>query len=247
MPQSFSLCIVIPCYNHGKELSGYLPSIVAYGIPVIVVDDGSSDAEAALISTAVEKAGASLLRLPDNRGKWGALTIGMMEAAASGYTHVLQCDADGQHDPLAIPQFEANARKSPTHLILGQPKYGEDAPTARRKGRQITNFFVWLETAGACKADAMCGFRLYPLERILKILKRRPVEPGMGGDIELLVRCYWDGMPVTTQDVHVCYPEGGRSNFRMLRDNLIISWTHTKLCTAALLHPWRLVKAHRPR
>ena len=247
MPQPFALCIVIPCYNHGKELSAYLPQVAAYGIPVIVVDDGSADAEAALIRATVEAAGAKLLRLSENKGKWGAMTAGLQEAAASGYTHVLQCDADGQHDPLAIPQFEAQARKSPAHLILGQPKYGEDAPTARMKGRQITNFFVWLETAGACKVDAMCGFRLYPLERTLQILNRGVVEPGMGGDIELLVRCYWAGIPVTTQEIRVCYPEGGRSNFRMLRDNLIISWTHTKLCTAALLHPWRLVRAHRPR
>ena len=111
----------------------------------------------------------------------------------------------------------------------------------------ITNFFVWLETAGACRVDAMCGFRLYPLERVLRILKRNGISLGMAGDIELLVRCYWDGMHVSTLDINVSYPEGGRSNFRMLRDNVLISLAHTRLCTAALLHPWRLVKAHRPR
>lgn len=247
MPQSFSLCIVIPCYNHGKELSAYLPTVAAYGLPVIVVDDGSSSSEAEIITATVEAAGAQLIRLPENKGKWGAMTVGMNAAVAAGYTHVLQCDADGQHDPMAIPQFEEQARKLPTHIILGQPEYGEDAPTARLQGRRITNFFVWLETAGACKVDAMCGFRLYPLERTMRILNRKSVEPGMAGDIELLVRCYWAGIPVSTQNVRVCYPEGGRSNFRMLRDNLVISWAHTKLCTAALLHPWRLVRAHRPR
>ncbi len=247
MNQTFSLCIVIPCYNHGRELSLYLPSVAAYGLPIIVVDDGSNESESVIIRETVAAAGGSLLRLPENQGKWGAMTAGMREAAAKGFTHVLQCDADGQHDPTAIPQFASLARKAPSHLILGQPNYGPDVPAARLHGRRITNFFVWLETAGACKADAMCGFRLYPLERTMKILNRWTVEPGMGGDIELLVRCYWEGIPVTAQEIRVCYPEGGRSNFRMLRDNVVISWAHTKLCVAALLHPWRLVRAHKPR
>ncbi len=247
MNPDFSLCIIIPCYNHGRELAGYLPKVAEFGFPVIVVDDGSAASEASLIDQAVAGTGTQLLRLPVNQGKWGAMKAGIRKAYAEGYTHALQCDADGQHDASAIPVFEAAARKAPTSLILGQPSYGADAPAARLKGRLITNFFTWLETAGACKVDAMCGFRVYPLARTVDLLNRHNIAPGMAGDIELLVKCYWEGIPVTPVEVTVCYPEGGRSNFRMLRDNLLISWAHTKLCTAALLHPWRLVKAHKPR
>lgn len=243
----FNPCLVIPCFNHGRELSHYLPRLLRAKLPIIVVDDGSCAEEAELIRAACSKAGVQLERLPRNGGKWVAVAAGMQLAHEAGFTHVLQCDADGQHNPDNIEDFINAGRQAPGHLILGQPRYGADVPRARLHGRKITNFFVFLETAGACRCDAMCGFRLYPLERILHLLKQHRISPGMPGDIELLVRCYWDGMPVICRDVDVCYPEGGRSNFRMFRDNVLISWTHTHLCVSALLHPWRLVKAHRPQ
>ncbi len=244
---TFHPCIIIPCYNHGKELAAYLPRVTQSRYPVIVVDDGSAEAEAQLIHEVCEATQAVLVTMPENKGKWNAVLTGMQYALNSGYTHALQCDADGQHHESHIASFIELAEKEPHALICGQPCYGEDVPAARLYGRRITNFFVYLETAGACRIDAMCGFRLYPLERTLNIIRRQGISFGMAGDIEILVRCFWDGMPVLGQEVKVCYPEGGRSNFRMLRDNLVISWAHTKLCTAALLHPWRLVKAHRPQ
>lgn len=244
---SFNPCLVIPCYNHGRELIHYLPRLVRTQIPAIVVDDGSCAEEAELIRDACSRCGVQLERLPDNKGKWEAVAAGMRLAAQAGYTHVLQCDADGQHNPDCIADFITTGQNAPEHMVVGQPRYGADVPRARLHGRKITNFFTWLETAGACRCDAMCGFRLYPLERSLRILKRHRISPGMPGDIEMLVRCYWDGMPITSREVDVCYPEGGRSNFRMLRDNALISWAHTKLCISALLHPWRLVRAHKPQ
>lgn len=244
---NFNPCLVIPCYNHGRELSIYLPRLVHTQLPIIVVDDGSNEEEAELIRGACSRAGAQLERLPRNGGKWVAVAVGMRLADKAGYTHVLQCDADGQHNPDSITDFIIAGGAEPGHLIAGQPRYGADVPRARLHGRKITNFFVSLETAGACRYDAMCGFRLYPLKRSLLILERHRISPGMPGDIEMLVRCYWDGMPITSREVEVCYPEGGRSNFRMLRDNVLISWAHTKLCISALLHPWRLVTAHKPR
>lgn len=247
MSRAFHPCIVIPCYNHATELAGYLPAVAAHGLPIIVVDDGSAPAEAELIRTVTKASAIRLIRLEKNGGKWHAMLAGMKAAREAGFTHVLQCDADGQHDAAAIPGFISASQESPHSLILGQPHYGADVPAARLYGRRITNFFVWLETAGACRCDAMCGFRLYPLQETLRLLERYGISPGMAGDIELLVRCYWSGMKVIPREIKVCYPEGGRSNFRMLRDNLIISRAHTKLCTAALLHPWRLVKAHKTR
>lgn len=247
MNNTYRPCILIPCYNHGRELHQYLPHITACGIPVYVIDDGSKPEEAAFIRDICAQEQAKLITLSANKGKWHAVTDGLRTALADGFTHVLQCDADGQHAAQSIAHFLRISEQKPGHMIAGQPVYGSDVPPARLYGRKITNFFVWLETAGACKLDAMCGFRVYPVKRVISIINRFGIAPGMPGDIDILVRCCWDGLPITAEGVAVCYPEGGRSNFRMLRDNLLISWMHTKLCTAAILHPWRLVKAHRPR
>lgn len=240
-------CIIIPCYNHGRELSQYLPLVAEMGVDIIVVNDGSNAEESALITQACRTFSVRLIQSEVNQGKWAAVLSGMQAAQEAGYTHALQCDADGQHNPCSIPEIIRKAESFPECVIIGQPQYGDDAPSARLYGRRITNFFVRLETAGACKLDAMCGFRMYPIAPVVELIRRYGVSPGMAGDIEMLVRIYWSGMPVTSIPVEVSYPEGGRSNFRMLRDNLLISWCHTCLCCAALLHPWRLVKARRQR
>ncbi len=240
-------CILIPCYNHARELQGFLPQVARNGVKIFVIDDGSNPEEALQIQRVCAHEDVELIKRSTNGGKWAAVTDGMKLAVSRGYTHTLQCDADGQHAAECIGRFLEISSQHPQSLILGTPKYGEDAPKARLYGRRITNFFVWLETAGACTYDAMCGFRIYPLPRAIAIINRYGIAPGMAGDIEFLVRCYWDGMPIISESVKVCYPEGGRSNFRMLRDNILISMAHTKLCIEALLHPWRLMKAHRPR
>lgn len=243
----FRPCILIPCYNHGRELAGFLPAVARHGLPIIIADDGSRPEEAAMAAEAAEAQNAIFLRGEQNLGKWGAIRRAVAHAAGLGYTHALQCDADGQHDATIIPDFCRLAQQHPTALICGTPVYGDDVPKARLKGRGISNFFAKVETAWACRLDTMCGFRLYPLQQLTDILSRKNIMPGMPGDIEILVHFCWSGCRIIPQPVRVCYPEGGRSNFHMLRDNVLISWAHTKLCTGALLHPWRLWRAHKPR
>jgi len=60
----------------------------------------------------------------------------------------------------------------------------------------------------------------------------------MDFDIEVLVRLAWERVPIVNLPVAVRYlsaAEGGVSHFRMLRDNLRISWLHTRLTTLAIL------------
>ena len=242
---TFKPCIVIPCYNHGREISGYLPTVAAHGFPIIVVDDGSEEEEARQIAAICRETNATYLRCARNKGKWQAVKVGTQYAKESGYTHLLQCDADGQHDAAAIPEFVKTAKQHPQAIICGTPIYGDDIPTARLKGRCVSNFFAKLETAGACTIDTMCGFRLYPIEALSKTLEDKSITNGMPGDIETLVHLFWYGYDIIAKGVRVTYPVGARSNFHMLRDNLRISWAHTKLCTTALLCPWRLFKARK--
>lgn len=241
----FKLCIVIPCYNHGREITTYLPDVAKHGFSIIVVDDGSEEEEAEQIRSICRTTGATYVRCEQNKGKWQAVKVGTEHAIKAGFTHMLQCDADGQHDASAIPAFVEEAKNAPHAVICGIPIYGEDIPTARLKGRCISNFFAKLETAGACTIDTMCGFRLYPLNTLSKALLNKRIMNGMPGDIETLVHLFWFGCTIIAKGVRVCYPIGGRSNFRMFRDNLLISWAHTKLCTAALLCPWRLFKTRK--
>jgi len=154
---SFAPCAVVPCYNHGAAVGGVVARLRALGLPVVIVDDGS-DADTARSLDSL--AGVHLFRLATNSGKGAAVTRGLREARRLGFTHALQVDADGQHDLGDVPQFLERGRAAPAALICGEPVYDASAPKARLYGRLITRFWVWVETRGRARGDAMCGFRL---------------------------------------------------------------------------------------
>ena len=223
---SYAPCAVVPCYNHGAAVGGVVARLRALALPVIVVDDGSEPATARILDALP---GIHLVRQEKNAGKGAAVVRGLREAARLGYTHALQVDADGQHDLGDVPRFLERGRAAPGAVIGGEPIYDESAPKSRLYGRQITRFWVWVEPRGRARGDAMCSFRLYPLGPTLDLLERTRLAPGMSFDIEILVRLVWDGVPVESVPTRVIYPADGVSHFRMLRDNLRISATHTRL------------------
>ena len=237
-------CAVVPCYNHGATVAAVVDRLIAHGLDTIVVDDGSNASTAlALAALAVREPRARVLRLERNSGKGAAVLAGLREAARRGFSHALQVDADGQHFLDDVPLFLEQGRSQPSAVVCGLPLYDTDAPTSRRYGRYITHFWVWLETRSLAIGDSMCGFRLYPLVATLALADRTKLARGMSFDIDIVVRLAWDGLPIVNIPTRVSYPSGGISHFRMLRDNLRISATHTRLVTEML---WRLVRPSRP-
>jgi SAM-dependent methyltransferase len=84
--------------------------VQAAGLPCLLVDDGSHEACATVLRSLAQRQGVDLLRLDINQGKGGAMLAGFAEAAARGYSHVFQIDADGQHDTADLPRFVEAAR-----------------------------------------------------------------------------------------------------------------------------------------
>jgi predicted LPLAT superfamily acyltransferase len=240
---SFRPCAVVPCYNHGDTVGAVVDRLVAHGLEVIVVDDGSKSSTAlALSALALRHPRMQVLRLERNCGKGAAVVTGLREAAARGFTHALQVDADGQHCLEDVPLFIEQGRSQPKALVCGLPLYDNDAPTSRRYGRYITHFWVWIETRSLAIGDSMCGFRLYPLAATLAVAERTRLARGMSFDIDIAVRLAWEGLPIVNVPTRVTYPLGGLSHFRMVRDNLRISATHTRLVGEML---WRLARPAR--
>ena len=240
---SFRACAVVPCYNHGHTVSAVVDRLVAQGLETIVVDDGSKSSTAlALSALALRQPRVQVLRLDRNRGKGAAVLTGLREAAARGFTHALQVDADGQHCLDDVPLFLEQGRSQPNALVCGLPLYDRDAPASRRYGRYLTHFWVWIETRSLAIGDSMCGFRLYPLAATLALADRVRVARGMSFDIEIAVRLAWQGLPIVNVPTRVTYPVGGLSHFRMVRDNLRISGTHTRLVSEML---WQLLQPAR--
>jgi len=227
----FHPCVVIPVYNHEHAIGKVVAQVLGHGLPVILVDDGSSPACAAVLDgLAGQYPGRVVLeRLPVNQGKGGAVLRGFARAAQGGYSHVLQVDADGQHTVGDMPRFLDAARARPEAIIAGCPVYDESVPKLRLYARYLTHVWVWINTLSLAITDAMCGFRVYPVAPVLALAARRRLGLRMNFDIEILVRLYWDNLQVVNLPTRVGYPEDGVSHFQAWTDNVLITRLHVAL------------------
>lgn len=236
MSGAFNPCAVVPVFRHGKTLRAVVDAVMERGLPAIVVDDGNErETKDAIARLKADVPSVEVVTLPVNRGKGGAVIAGLFRARELGFTHAFQIDADGQHDTGPLADFLKTARDFPEAVICGYPQYDASVPASRRNGRKVTNTWVAIETFSLGIVDAMCGFRLYPVEGTCRVLSRARIGLRMTFDIEILVRLSWKGVDLRFLPIAVIYPEGGVSNFRMVRDNVAISAMHTKLFFGMLL------------
>lgn len=227
----FRPCVVIPVYNHEHAIGKVLAQVLAHGLPVILVDDGSSPSCAATLDrlAAAHPEQVMLERHALNQGKGGAVLTGFRRAGQAGYTHVLQVDADGQHCVDDVQRFLDCARAQPQAVVAGCPVYDESVPALRLYARYLTHVWVWINTLSLAIRDSMCGFRVYPVAPVLALAQRRRLGLRMNFDIEILVRLYWDGVDVVSLPTRVGYPEDGVSHFKAWTDNVLITRLHAVL------------------
>ena len=114
---------LIPGYEEGPRI-GRVVEAARRHLPVLVVDDGSTDDTAAR----AEAAGARVIRQVPNQGKGAALRAGFRLALDEGWDAVLTLDADGQHDPDEIPRFVA---------AFGAPGASRPAPGADHRPARL--------------------------------------------------------------------------------------------------------------
>jgi glycosyltransferase involved in cell wall biosynthesis len=223
------ICAVVPSYNHVAAIGAVIDRLRAADLPVFVIDDGSAPAAAeALAALHAPGSGVVVHRLGPNQGKGAAVMAGFALAVAAGFSHAVQVDADGQHDLDALPVLLRAARAQPDAFITGRPVFDNSIPRGRRIGRWITHVWVWIETLSFQVRDSMCGFRIYPLEATAAVLRGVRSGQRMDFDPEIVVRLVWAGIPVIAMPVRVIYPPDNPSNFDPWRDNLRISWMHTR-------------------
>ena len=232
-----SPCVVIPVYNHENAIGAVVDAVLSQNLPCILVDDGSSPGCAGILETlaAARPTEITLLRHPVNRGKGAAVLTGVRYAAQAGYSHAVQIDADGQHQPSDIPHFLQQAATHPQALIVGCPKYDEMVPALRFYGRYLTHVWVSIHTLSRQIKESMCGFRVYPLPAMIALDRQRKLGERMSFDIEVLVRLYWDGVEIIDVPTQVSYRADGVSHFRAWTDNVLISRTHATLFFGMLL------------
>ena len=221
------ICAVIPSYNNGGTVVEVVRGVLRQGLPVVVVDDGSTDGTA----DALKDLPVHVLRHTRNRGKGRALKTGLEEARRQGYRFALTLDADGQHDPGDIPALVAAAGER-TLVIGSRNLTAEGMPSGNTFANRFSNFWFTVQT-GRKLPDTQTGFRVYPLKDLpsLKLLTAR-----YEAELTLLVFSAWKGLKLVPVPVRVYYPEDRVSHFRPFADFFRISVLNTVLCVLALVY-----------
>lgn len=237
--------MLIPSYNPGPRVFATVLAALDQWTPVWVVVDGSTDGSAeTLQAMAQQEPGLRVLRMPQNQGKGAAVLHGLCEARRLGFSHALTMDSDGQHPVGQIAAFMKASLTAPDAMVLGLPVFDASAPQLRVRGRRISNWWANLETLGAGIGDSLYGFRVYPIAPLIAVMRRQWWMRRFDFDVEAVVRLSWRGVRPLNLPAPVRYfrpDEGGVSQFRYGRDNVLLTWMHCRLFCGFLLRLPRLL------
>jgi glycosyltransferase involved in cell wall biosynthesis len=196
---------VIPGYNEAPRIAAVVEATLGF-LPVVVVDDGSTDGTAAV----ARSAGATVIEQRPNQGKGAALRAGFRQALADGADAILTLDADGQHDPAEIPAFLAAwAAERPPDLVIGRRDF-RAMPAARRLSNEVGGrAFSW--AVGRPIPDNQSGYRL--ISRRLAEATLPSDEPGFAFEVEQITTCIRMGGTIAWVPIRTIYA-GAPSHIR---------------------------------
>lgn len=192
-----TILALIPAYNESLRVASVVAGALGH-LPVLVIDDGSTDDTAAQ----AEDAGATVLVQNPNQGKGAALQAGFRYALAEGYEAVITLDADGQHNPVEIPKFIESYQTKPADLIIGQRDFSQMPPVRRLANWLGGLAYSW--AVGQRIFDNQSGYRLIS-RRLLTALLEHPREGGFEYEVEMITLCVRRGFKLAWVPIQTIY------------------------------------------
>jgi len=197
-PGSIDLSVIVPAYNETLRLPKMLDECLEFlkkrssSYEVIIVDDGSKDATTDTALEYVEKHGSDTVRvltLAKNRGKGGAVRMGMLRARGE---NLLFADADGAttfSDLTKLERCLEEITQEGEGLVCGSRAHLEEESVAHRTAVRTLLMYgfhacVWLFAVKTVK-DTQCGFKLIKRNTARKIFKTLHIER-WAFDVEML-------------------------------------------------------------
>jgi glycosyltransferase involved in cell wall biosynthesis len=198
---------LVPGYNEGPRIAAVVDAAREH-VPVIVVDDGSTDGTA----DEARKAGATVIEQRPNQGKGAALRTGFRRALEDGADAILTLDADGQHDPAEIPSFLAAWSAEPApDLVIGRRNFRAMPPLRRLSNELGGRAFSW--AVGSPIPDNQSGYRL--VSRRLAEATLASDEHGFAFEVEQITTCIRMGGTIAWVPIRTIYA-GAPSHIRPL-------------------------------
>jgi len=196
--------ILIPSYNAGHRLCAVLDELRQLldeknvSVPVVVVDDGSTDAS---MQGLVER-DVILLRHDRNQGKGAALKTGFRWALCQGFTQAVTMDADGQHPAKEALSLLLHPASEDSLVLAVRDLADAGAPSANQWSNRFSNRVLSL-FSGQILLDTQCGLRRYPVQATLAL---GAPEAGYAFESDVVLRAARGGLPIVHVPCKVIYP-----------------------------------------
>ena len=162
--------IIIPAYDEEggirKVLRKVPKNLLGYEVKTVVVDDGSSDATAAI----AREEGVPVISHVVNRGQGDALRTGFAIAQLERADIVINLDADGQYKPEEIERLVKPIIEEEADFVLGSRFMGfyEEAGSVRHVGVVFFSRMISILT-GTTISDCTNGFRAIRVSELHKL------------------------------------------------------------------------------
>lgn len=193
---------VIPCLDEENFIEDIVSRALVHVDRVLVIDDGSSDATAAV----AQKAGAEVISHTTRRGAGAATRTGFEAALKLGADIVVTLDGDGQHDPDETPAVVRPVQEGKANVTIGS-RFLREAKVNRYRKFGI-DLITWLYNFGhkVKISDAQSCFRAYSRKALDHITI---TYPGFGFSVETLVQARKHGLIMIEVPVSCIYHDSG--------------------------------------
>lgn len=229
--QDDHIWLAVPVYNNGATLKAVVSSCLSVVKNVVVVDDGSADADVTSLLSGMD---VTVLKHERNLGKGQAILTASRFIEERGGLYMITIDADGQHYPEDIKKIVPLIALDESNIVIGSRNFHTaNVPASSRFGRAFANFWLKVET-GKSVDDCQSGFRAYPV-RYLNLLRFKGTRYDL--EAEVLAKAVWAGIKLETAPINVNYPKAEErvSSFRPFLDNLRLTRIHAMLVGRRLL------------
>lgn len=214
--------MIIPAYNAAKTIEVVAREALQAGFPLLVVDDGSDDGTAACLKGLP----VNILSHRENRGKGSALRTGFAWALEHGFSGIVTMDADGQHDPSAIPLLAETAAELGSDILIASRAVQFRQMAGLRSSWNRFGSWCMQRRTGFDINDSQSGFRYYSARLV------RGMELSAAGydmEMEILLKAWRGGFRIDSLPVAARVADGrATSHYRAVRDTWKICMTFLK-------------------
>ena len=242
------VCVVIPAFNEETQIRRTIETIPDFVDDIIVVDDCSQDSTADIVKMfATNNNRIILIRHEKNQGCGGAMATGYKWARDNDIDIAVRMDADGQMDPVDMPDLLDPVVENRTDYTKGNRLVTGEAwkkiPHVRYLGNSALTFMTKIASGYWYVTDSQTGYTALN-KKALHMLPLEDIYPRYGMPNDLLVTLNIYNMRVMDVPIIPVYGIGEKSGIKLRKIIFSLTFLLMKLFVRRMVQKYIIRDFH---